>query len=196
MSILFGFLQVTNLSLSKPVDPLPSTADQMPHLIALESTSIPRVIPPTLVAPAIRTEASLLSAQAITSPIPTPLQFVVEQPSEIIGYSVEGRPLEVYIFGNGERERMIVAGIHGGDEWNTVTLANQLIKALNQHPNLIPEDVTLYILPNLNLDGEARAHNKYGRLNHTGVDLNRNFPVNGKADWGRSGCWNALPTSG
>lgn len=102
----------------------------------------------------------------------------------------------MYTFGSGENERMIVAGIHGGDEWNTITLANQLVRHLNQSPNEIPEDVTLYILPNLNPDGEARAHNKYGRLNHNGVDLNRNFPVNWLADWERAGCWNYLPTSG
>jgi predicted deacylase len=91
---------------------------------------------------------------------------------------------------------MIVAGIHGGDEWNTITLANQLIRHINQNPSLIPEDITLYLLPNLNPDGEARAHNKYGRLNHNGVDLNRNFPVNWKKEWSRDGCWNYLPTSG
>jgi predicted deacylase len=130
------------------------------------------------------------------SSTPTSIFPVHEQQSQIVGHSVEGRPLRVYTFGDGEQERMIVAGIHGGDEWNTVTLANQLIGYLDQNPNLIPEDVTLYILPNLNPDGEARAHNKYGRLNHNGVDLNRNFPANWKLDWDRSGCWNSLPTSG
>jgi predicted deacylase len=114
----------------------------------------------------------------------------------MIGHSGEGRALEVYRFGNGEHERLMVAGIHGGDEWNTVTLANQLIQHLDQNPGIIPDDVTLYVLPNLNPDGEARAHDKYGRLNHNGVDLNRNFPVNWKRDWDRSGCWNSLPTSG
>jgi len=91
---------------------------------------------------------------------------------------------------------MIVGDIHGGNEWNTLTLANQLIQYLNQSPEMIPDDVTLYILPSLNPDGEARAHDKYGRLNHNGVDLNRNFPVNWLADWERAGCWNYLPSSG
>ncbi len=49
---------------------------------------------------------------------------------------------------------------------------------------------------NLNPDGEARSHAKYGRLNSNGVDLNRNFPFNWQADWDRVGCWNYLPTSG
>lgn len=90
---------------------------------------------------------------------------------------------------------MIVADIHGGDEWNTLTLANQLIKYLNQYPDIVPDNVTLYILPSLNPDGEARAHDKYGRLNDNGVDLNRNFPINWQADWNRAGCWNYLPSS-
>jgi predicted deacylase len=101
----------------------------------------------------------------------------------------------VYTFGSGENGRMIVAGIHGGDEWNTVTLANQLIVYLDQYPHVIPSDITLYILRNLNPDGEARSHDKYGRLNSNGVDLNRNFPANWQAEWERAGCWNYLPTS-
>ena len=109
---------------------------------------------------------------------------------------MEGRPLQVYTFGRGEHERMIVADIHGGDEWNTLTLANQLIQYLNAHPDVVPDDTTLYILPTLNPDGEALSHDKYGRLNSNGVDLNRNFPVNWQANWERAGCWNSLPSSG
>jgi len=126
----------------------------------------------------------------------TPLMLFHERQPELIGYSVEGRPLHVYSFGDGERERMIVADIHGGDEWNTLTLANQLIQYLDQYPTLVPETVTLYIVPSLNPDGESRSHDKYGRLNANGVDLNRNFPVNWLVDWERAGCWNYLPTSG
>ena len=40
----------------------------------------------------------------------------------VIGLSVASRPIEVYSFGNGEREYLIVAGIHGGSEWNTIQL--------------------------------------------------------------------------
>jgi predicted deacylase len=127
---------------------------------------------------------------------PTPLVLSGKDRDEIIGYSIEGQPLHLYTFGEGDHERMIVAGIHGGDEWNTVTLANQLIKYVDQNPEVVPDNTTLYILPNLNPDGEARAHNKYGRVNGNGVDLNRNFPVNWQKDWNRSGCWNSLATSG
>jgi predicted deacylase len=123
------------------------------------------------------------------------LLLLHEQQPDVIGYSLERRPLNVYTFGSGGHQRMIVADIHGGDEWNTLTLANQLIKYLNQYPDIVPDNVTLYILPSLNPDGEARAHDKYGRLNDNGVDLNRNFPINWQADWNRAGCWNYLPSS-
>ena len=107
----------------------------------------------------------------------------------IIGYSVKGRPLEVYRFGNGPVNRMIVAGIHGGYEGNTVLLADVLIEHIQTHPEIIPPTVTLYVLRNLNPDGYARADGVDGRANENNVDLNRNFPVNWEAQWSRSGCW-------
>jgi predicted deacylase len=114
----------------------------------------------------------------------------------IIGYSVSGRPIEVYTFGNGEKQRMIVAGIHGGYEWNTIALADELITHIYENPEVIPSDITLYILRNLNPDGDARDHGIDGRVNDHGVDLNRNFPTNWSATWNRSGCWNYGPTTG
>jgi predicted deacylase len=188
--------QMWDLSLSSQKVTFTPIQDNLPHLIALEPTSVLRKAtqtPPSLTS---TVEPSLVPAQITVSSTPTSVILINQQKSEIIGYSVEGRPLKVYTFGNGKHERMIVAGIHGGDAWNTITLANQLIKYLNQNPNSVPDDVTLFILPNLNPDGEVRAHNKYGRLNHNGVDLNRNFPVNWRMDWDRSGCWNYLPSSG
>jgi protein MpaA len=115
----------------------------------------------------------------------------------VIGYSLAGRPIEVYQFGNGEREYLIVAGIHGGYEWNTIALANEMIEYLNKNPGAIPSDATLYIIRNMNPDGEARAHDVEGRVNNNGVDLNRNFPSeNWVADWDRDGCWIYRPTTG
>jgi hypothetical protein len=115
----------------------------------------------------------------------------------VIGYSVAGRPLEMYRFGSGPTARLIIAGIHGGNEWNTIALAHELIDHVTAHPELIPKNVTLYIMPNLNPDGEARVHGLDGRVNDHGVDLNRNWPWNWKLDWPRAGCWNYRPvTSG
>ncbi len=132
--------------------------------------------------------------------VQTPTPFVLangrgNKPS-IIGYSVSGRPLEVYTFGHGEKQRMVVAGIHGGYEWNTIALADELITHINEHPEIVPSDVTLYILRSLNPDGDARDHGYDGRVNDHGVDLNRNFPTNWAAEWDRDGCWDYGPTTG
>lgn len=196
MFIILGFTQIPSVSSSKEAVTFTPTPDQLPHLIALVPSRVALRPTQTPTLMTITTGPDPTSIPTETSPTPTPLLLLNKQQQETIGYSVAGRPLNVYTFGNGEQERMIVAGIHGGDEWNTITLANQLIVHLNQDPDEIPADITLYILPNLNPDGEARAHNKYGRLNHNGVDLNRNFPVNWLKDWESAGCWNSLPTSG
>jgi Zinc carboxypeptidase len=114
---------------------------------------------------------------------------------KVIGYSVAGRPLEIYRFGNGPTGRLIVAGIHGGNEYNTINLANELIAYVESHPETIPENITLFILPNLNPDGEARKHGVDGRVNDNGVDLNRNWPYRWEKDYDRSNCWHYRPTT-
>jgi len=173
----------------------PTPVNTFPRLLALESANI-ATRPAQLSTPTVAIKPSPTTRINSANATATPLVLQNEQKLTTIGYSAKGLPLEVYTFGSGKHERMIVAGIHGGDEWNTIALANQLIVYINQAPKIIPNDVTLYILPNLNPDGEARSHDKYGRLNNNGVDLNRNFPTNWQADWERAGCWNYLPTSG
>lgn len=118
------------------------------------------------------------------------------QQLQVIGSSVTGRPLEVYQFGNGPLEKLIVAGIHGGYEWNTIELADELIDFLNDFPEVIPPDQTLYILRALNPDGLARSSGFSGRANENNVDINRNFPSNWQAEWPRAGCWDYLPITG
>ncbi len=130
---------------------------------------------------------------------PTQFDFEVElnkKPTMIIGYSVAGRPIEVFRFGQGADERLIIAGIHGGNEWNTIALADELIAYIDEHPDIIPSGVSLYILRALNPDGHARARGYEGRTNENGVDLNHNFPYRWKKEWKRDGCWNYLPTTG
>ena len=127
----------------------------------------------------------------------TPFVLANGPPANVIGFSLAGRPIEAYSFGSGEREFLIVAGIHGGSEWNTIALANELITYINEHPDIIAGDTTLYIIRNMNPDGEARAHGVDGRVNNNGVDLNRNFPTkNWVPEWDRDGCWNYRETTG
>lgn len=131
---------------------------------------------------------------------PSPTAFLTPMPFSEgpipIGTSVAGRPIQVVRFGVGPVGRMIVAGIHGGYEWNTVDLADALIAYVEEHPEVIPQRVTLYILRVLNPDGLARLLWAGGRANENGVDLNRNFPVNWRPEWSREGCWDYLPTTG
>jgi len=199
ITILFlgiNYQKFAALSISSQSVATPTLAESLPRLLALEPVGGATSQPTEINTPTKVTKPTLTPARPSGSATATPLVLVHAQKIETIGYSVKGLPLEVYTFGTGPHQRMIVAGMHGGDEWNTITLANQLITYINQHPKTIPDDVTLYILRNLNPDGEARSHDKYGRLNSNGVDLNRNFPFNWQADWDRAGCWNYLPTSG
>jgi predicted deacylase len=187
------FFALTESSQGHPLTPTP--VDTLPRLLALESANT--VARPTQAStPTISIQLSPTPGKNQVNPTATLLFLQNEQRLTTIGTSAKGLPLQVYSFGSGKHERMIVAGIHGGDEWNTIALANQLIVYINQSPTIIPNDVTLYILPDLNPDGEARSHDKYGRLNGNGVDLNRNFPTNWQATWDLAGCWNYLPTSG
>ena len=112
--------------------------------------------------------------------------------SEVIGQSVEGRPIEAYFYGGGEDKLLFVGGIHGGYEWNSVLLAYGMMEQLEETPEMIPPNVTVVVIPSANPDGlydvikkEGRMTSAdiplteseagAGRLNRNGVDLNRNF---------------------
>ena len=156
--------------------------------------------------------AAPLRALSIAGPVETadPPESIFEAPAEppdptpatsptpdglpiVIGESVGGRPLEVFRFGTGPRELLIVAGIHGGYEWNTILLADALIAHLRDGSVEVPPDVSLYILRAFNPDGEHRSRGYAGRANENGVDLNRNWPTSWQPDWNRAGCWSYLP---
>jgi hypothetical protein len=115
--------------------------------------------------------------------------------TKVLGDSTQGRPIPAYRFGSGASTRAILAGIHAGYEWNTVGLAEALVAHLWEHPEEIPSDVTLWIVPVVNPDGYARGHGSAGRANANGVDVNRNFPALWLADWPRAGCWDLRPIS-
>jgi len=159
---------------------------------------------------------TLAVAAVIGGPVPRAAAFPIEgdeqspslpsgdDPSEpvdtlqvsSIGFSVEGRPIEVIRFGQGQAARLIVAGIHGGSEANTTSLAEEIVDYLALHPEAVPPGITLHVLPLLNPDGAERAIGPDGRTNARGVDLNRNWPALWVPQWDRSGCWGLVPTTG
>jgi hypothetical protein len=121
-------------------------------------------------------EAAALPVEFATSPTLTP---TTSPPIPItIGYSGEGRPLTAVRFGSGARVLLLVGGIHGGWEGNTVMLANQLIEYFTANPQAVPPGVSVVIVPVANPDGYARGRIFTGRLNSAGVDLNRNWACN------------------
>lgn len=111
---------------------------------------------------------------------------------EIIGTSVEGRKIESFTYGNGKRNILFIGGIHGGYEWNSVILSYKFLDYLEANPDVIPDNLTVTIIPSANPDGVYRVVGKegrfvvkdvstdktilsLGRFNAHEVDLNRNF---------------------
>ncbi len=182
--------------MEKPLRSPPEVAIAEETLLLASTYTAPLAPPTVYMLPTVTPNPRSTPIPATT---PTVSDFVIDlskKQAVAIGYSVSGRPLEVFRFGSGADERLIVAGIHGGNEWNTIALADELIAYLEENPEIVPTNVTLYILRSLNPDGEARARGYEGRTNENGVDLNHNFPYHWKEKWNRDGCWNYLPTTG
>lgn len=197
---IFFVRGLPSLSQTQPTPaPVLQEISPSPSIVA-PSAPATETLPPTLSPPPtvhmLPTVTPNPRATRIVVDTPTPFVLETGLKSMVIGYSVEGRPLEMYKFGNGPSQRLIVAGIHGGYEWNTIALADELITHISENPDVVPRNVTLYILRALNPDGDARAHGIEGRANENYVDLNHNFPYHWKEEWNRDGCWNHLPLTG
>jgi len=128
----------------------------------------------------------------VVEPIITPVaEEIPVVKREVMGKSVEGREIENYTFGAGEKHLVFVGGIHGGYEWNSVLLAYKLLDYLKENPNELPKNLTVSVIPSANPDGLFKVVGKVGRFevsdvatnqplgtgrfNANGVDLNRNF---------------------
>jgi predicted deacylase len=99
-----------------------------------------------------------------------------------VGLTVEGRPILARDFGSGDKRLLLVGGMHGGWEGNTVTLINQLITHFDTHPEDVLPGMTITLIPAANPDGLVRGREESGRFNANGVDLNRNWGCEWSAD--------------
>jgi hypothetical protein len=137
----------------------------------------------------------------------------VDYSHSVIGISTNGHPIESFVFGAGANavsgagdiNVVVVGGIHGGYEWNSVLLAYRFLGYFGSHPEAVPEDVRLHIIPTGNPDGIAAVTGQVGpfaaasvsgdtttgRPNGNGVDLNRNWGC----DWSAEAQWRAVPVS-
>jgi len=134
---------------------------------------------------------------APTTPLPTPepvAEVIATSSQAIIGTSVEGRDITTHTFGTGETDLLFVGGVHGGYEANSVRLADAMIEHLHANADLIPDDITVHIIPVLNPDGyalPATASDQSRRFNANGVDLNRNFDCK----WAPESSWRGQTVS-
>jgi protein MpaA len=109
----------------------------------------------------------------------------------LLGTSVEGRPIFAHRVGTGPRLIVLLGGIHGGYEANTVALVQALIAHFDVHSGDIPPEVSLMFVPAVNPDGLVRGNGPDGRFNARGVDLNRNWGC----DWSADAVWRDQPVN-
>lgn len=139
----------------------------------------------------------MLDSRTKSEPEHIPEPVVVEEDDGVIGVSRQGRDIESFVFGDGEKKVMFVGGIHGGYEWNSVYLMHRYIDYLEENPDTIPDNVELTVIPVLNPDGLFKVigtagrfdpaqtpsvkETESGRFNAFEIDLNRNFDCNWQA---------------
>ena len=87
----------------------------------------------------------------------------------IAGKSVEDRPIEYLVFGDGNDVVFIMATIHGHEQMG-IALAQRLAIYLQEHPYLL-EGHKVILMPIANPDGVVH----YSKNNANNVNLNRNF---------------------
>lgn len=207
------------LPTSAPMAVLPTTAVTMPAThqlppspapLATSTASMPATETPVLAllpatpSPAVTVDMGRQTADP--APLEPAATITPPHASTVIGYSREGRPIEAFRFGTGPRPVIFVGGIHGGYEWNTIVLAYEAIRYFDAHPEAVPANVTLHIIPAANPDGQVRVTRREGvfgpgdvisdtvpgRFNSRGVDLNRNWDC----QWQETAVWRDQVVSG
>ncbi len=181
--ILWSCVVCQNTALRADSLPTPTP----PPVLIQQPTQTPRPI-----GTEIPTSDDLCRGEACLAPTETPIvtEVVTNTPPAsadewVFGTSVGGRELTARRFGAGERVLLLVGGIHGGWETNTVTLMEQLIDHFTAAPEDIPPNTAVIIVANANPDGTVYAGIPRGRFNDNGVDLNRNWGC----DWSPDAFW-------
>ena len=110
------------------------------------------------------------TAETATDPGPPPAQAPAIGGWEVVGTSVQGRPIRIRAVGHGPRKVLFIGGIHGDEPEGSV--ATNELPAAFEAAGLV-DAVTLTIMEDANPDGRAAGT----RDNANGVDVNRNFPA-------------------
>lgn len=110
-----------------------------------------------------------MTSQPSAPPSETQRQPAVDD-WQIVGTSVQGRPIRALTVGRGPRKVLFIGGIHGDEAEGAFTTA-QLPTAFEAAD--LADRVTLTVLEDANPDGRLAGT----RTNANGVDVNRNFPA-------------------
>ncbi len=148
----------------------------LPVSLAVTPSTTPGILLPTNTLP--------MTLSFTTTGTPLPSSFVV-------GYSAGARPIVAQTFGTGGQVLMLVGGIHGGWEANTVNLIQELVGYFAIRPEEILPEITLLFIASANPDGLLQGHEISGRFNDNSVDLNRNWGC----EWSSEAEWREGPVN-
>ena len=135
------------------------------------------------------TSTGVVEQEAAVAPEPA----VGGQPSAVVlGQTDRGTPIEGVRFGDGPQKLLFVGGLTGGYAPSTEGVAQAAITHFTAHPEAIPDNVTVYVIPLASPDTTLAPGLFAGRLNGDGVDVNRNWDC----DWTPDPLWDDVPRPG
>jgi len=127
----------------------------------------------------------VISSILLTHPQQTRGERFAQDENNLIGYSVNGQPIELLKYGSGEDIIVFVGGLHQGFAPASVEIMEHLRSAMENLGDGLADNLTIYLIPSLNPDSPYSPGNLEGRLNANSVDLNRNADC----QWRTDGTW-------
>ena len=118
-------------------------------------TPTPNPLQPTLLAGDAPPQGTI--DPALLTQVAPVVDATLPPDTTLVGRSVEGRGILSRTFGRGTHPLLLVGGIHGGWEVNTVVLMNELITYFADHPDAIAPGLAVEIIPAANPDGLPRG---------------------------------------
>ena len=91
---------------------------------------------------------------------------------DVLGHSLDGRPIDRLRFGAGEMQVWLYARQHPGETMAEWWMEGALAWLIGPEAGDLLAAATVHVVPNMNPDGSARGHL---RTNAAGVDLNREW---------------------
>ncbi len=99
----------------------------------------------------------------------------------ILGKTANGNLIEANRYGGGEDVIVFIGGVHSGKSPATVAISQRLDQYMGNNLENMPNNLTVYIIEDLNPDSPDDLGQRSGRLNSRGVDPNRNAGCNWSA---------------